>query len=95
MATGITIGQRCDAESHGVGRHMPAVGQERHRTEHAAADDLGDHHPQRQPDHEPGAAFVTRVMRAEEVVIVGPVIQRVRMHRQSSIAQTISSRDHE
>jgi hypothetical protein len=54
---------------------MPAIGQQRHRSEHCSSGDLTDHHRYRQRDHKPGAALVAVVALAEEDVIVGPLIE--------------------
>jgi hypothetical protein len=60
--------------------HMPAVGDERYRAEHRAADDFGDHHGGGQRDHAPGAPFVLTMMRAEKGVTVRPLGHGMRMH---------------
>ena len=74
------IGKRGDAERRGMGRHVPAVGQQRHRAEQRSCHDFADHHDRGQRDHEPGAALVARVFRTEEHVVVGPSVEGMRVH---------------
>jgi hypothetical protein len=59
----------------------PAVGEQRHRSEQRSRHDRADHHDGGQRDDEPGAALVARMPRTEEYVIVGPLIERMRVHR--------------
>ena len=59
------IGQRGNAQRRGMGRHVPAVGEQRHRAEQRSRHDLADHHDRGQRDHEPGAALVAVVRGAQ------------------------------
>ena len=77
LASREQIGQRGDAERRGMGRHVPAVGQQRHRSEQRSRHDLADHHDRGQRHHEPGAALVARMFGTEEDMIVGPLIERM------------------
>ena len=52
------IGERGDAERSRMGRHMPAIGKQRHRAEQRSRHDLADHHDRGQRDHKPGTALV-------------------------------------
>ena len=78
------IGQRRNAECCGMGRHVPAIGQQRHRSEDRAGGDLSHHHDDGQHDHEPGPALIMGVLRPEEHVVVSPLVEGVRMHRSAS-----------
>ena len=71
------IGQRGNAQRRGMGRHVPAVGEQRHRAEQRSRHDLADHHDRGQRDHEPGAALVARMFWTEEQMVVGPLIERM------------------
>jgi hypothetical protein len=74
MPTRECIGDRGNPERRGVGRHVPAIGQQRHRSEKRARDDLADHHCRSQRHHEPGTALVPIVLRTEKYVIVRPLV---------------------
>jgi hypothetical protein len=74
------IGKCRDAERRGMGRHVPAVGKQRHRAEQRSRHDLANHHDRGQRHHEPGAALIAGVFRAEVDVIVGPSVEGMRMH---------------
>ena len=50
--------------------HVPAVGEQRHRTEERTANDLADHHRERQRNDPPGAPRVAVVVLAEIDVLV-------------------------
>lgn len=76
----VSIGQRRNADGRSMGRHVPAIGKQRHRTENRAADNLAGHHREGQADNEPGAPFIARMRGAEKDVIVRPVVERMRMH---------------
>jgi hypothetical protein len=58
------------ASAPGMGRHVPAVGQQRHRAEDRAAGDLGHHHGRGQADDHPGAPLVAVMRLAQEDVLV-------------------------
>jgi hypothetical protein len=79
----VLIGESGNGKRRSVRRHMPAIGEERHRAEHDAADDFGDHHGCGQPYDQPGAPFVAGMTGAEEDVLMGPRVERARMHRLS------------
>jgi len=75
-----------------MGRHVPAVGNERDRAEQGAADNLGDHHESGERHDAPSAPLVLIVMRAEEAVILRPRIDEMRMHHApSATARTPTS----
>jgi hypothetical protein len=63
-----------------MGRHVPAVGEKRHRAEQHAAGDLADHHRGGQRHHQPGAPLVARMRPPQEDVLVGPLVERMRVH---------------
>ena len=65
------IGERGEQQRAGVGAHVEAVGDQRDRAEHRAADDLDDHHRAGQRDHRPDVALALSVRGAEEDVAVG------------------------
>jgi hypothetical protein len=54
--------------------------QQRHRLEHDPADDLGDHHRRRQPDHPPRATLAARLHVGAERVFVLPSTEVVEVH---------------
>ena len=66
MAPGEQVGKAGNRQGRNVGAHMPAVGDQRHRTENGPAGDLGHHHHRGKNHHDPGAALVPVVMPAEE-----------------------------
>jgi hypothetical protein len=74
VLSGEQISHSRDPERRRVRRHVPAVGQQRHRTGQPARHDLAHHHCGCQRHHEPGAAFVVRVLRTKEHVVVGPLV---------------------
>ncbi|GAA0006590.1 hypothetical protein BRDID11002_65960 [Bradyrhizobium diazoefficiens] len=78
------VGERGNAERGCVRAHVPAVGEQRHRAEQRAGDDLADHHDQRQDHHEPGAPLVLVVLLAQESVVMGPLLDGMGMHRLNS-----------
>jgi hypothetical protein len=57
VPAGVVIGHRREQQCACVRRHMQAIGDERDRAEHEAADDLGNHHHGAKPDHHPGSAL--------------------------------------
>jgi hypothetical protein len=64
----VTIGKSGEQQRARMRRHVQAVGNQRDRAKQPAADDLSDHHDAAQRNHEPSAAFVRVVARAEENV---------------------------
>ena len=56
------IGQSGDPERHRVCRHVPAVGEQRHRSGQPARHDLTHHHDGSQRHHDPGASFIPGVL---------------------------------
>jgi hypothetical protein len=54
-----------------VGGHVEAVGQQRHRAEDGACDDLADHHDCGQCHHPQGATRIIVVGGAQKIVVVG------------------------
>ena len=75
-----TVGECGDAEGAGVGRHVPAVGDDRHGAEHRAADNLGNHHRRRERYHAPGAEFVPVMPGAKKNVAVPPRLDGMGVH---------------
>src|SRR4029079_18732248 len=69
-----------------MGGHVPSVGKNRHRSEHDAADDFAAHHGRRQRHHQPDPSLVAGMPLTEENVIVGPLVNGMRMHERSSDA---------
>ena len=67
-----TVGQRRDAERAGMRRHVPAVGDHRHRAEQRTADDLGHHGRGGQRHHKPGAELMPVVTGAKKDMAVLP-----------------------
>ena len=80
MAAREAIGEGCDGQRPGMGRHVPAVGQQGHRAEDRAARDLDHHHGGGETDYQPRAPFVAIVRGAQEDVVVTPVVERVAVH---------------
>ena len=62
----VEIGERGDAERRRVARHVPAVGEERHRVEGVPGDDLDDHHRRREGDDPPGLDLAARLAPRED-----------------------------
>ena len=71
------IGGGGDAERGGVGGHVPAIGQQRHRSEHRSRHNFADHHDGGQRDHEPGPTLILSVLRTEKYVVVDPLVDRM------------------
>ena len=67
---GKPIGQRRHPERKRVGRHVPAVGGQRHRAGNRPDPDFGNHHHRRQADDPANARLVARMRVAEEVMAV-------------------------
>src|SRR5262245_41815875 len=80
LAAGKEIGERGNAERRRMGCHVPAVGEQRHRAEQDAGDDLADHHDRGQRDHKPGAALIAGVLCAEKDVVVRPPVEGMGVH---------------
>ena len=81
MFARVTISEGRDGERTGMGRHMPAVGQQRHGPEYRTAHDLDDHHRSGEPNHQPSPPLVTVVARAKENVIMAPSLERIAVHQ--------------
>jgi hypothetical protein len=60
------IGERGGAERARVGRHVHAVGEQRHRAGEQTRDDLDHHHSGGKRDHPPRTALVHVMRRAEK-----------------------------
>ena len=54
----------------GMGRHVDAVGEQGHRSEQGAGDDLADHHQGGQRDDPAGSPLMGVVAAAEEDMVV-------------------------
>jgi len=78
-----TIGQSRQSHGAGMGRHVPAVSQQRHRVEPGTGGDLHHHGDRGQPDHHPGAPLVLFVLAAQEIVGFEPGFVRVAAHDRS------------
>ena len=74
------VGEPGDAERRRMGRHVPAVGDKRHRAEQVAADDLADHHRGGEDHHEPGSPLMTVMTFAQEGVTVLPGLDGMEVH---------------
>jgi hypothetical protein len=74
------IGQGGDPERGSMGRHVPAIGQQRHRSGEPPPRDFTNHHHRGQPDHEPDAAFVLMMAGTQKDVIVRPLVDRMGVH---------------
>ena len=70
VAPGVKISQRGDQHRRRMGRHMPAVGNQRHRAEADAGYDFHHHHDRGERNHQPGAAFVAFMVFAQEDVVM-------------------------
>ena len=92
MAAGKAVGEGGDGQRRDVGGHVQAIGDEGHRPRPCAAADLGDHHHRGQRDDGPGAPFMGAVLDAEKVVIVSPVLERIRVHHQVPAAVNLGDR---
>ena len=67
------------------------IGQQRHRSEQRSRRNLARHHHDGQRNHEPCPALVAGVLGTEEHVIVGPLVDRMRVHGWSSVVLRIHS----
>lgn len=74
------IGEGGNRERRGVGRHMPAIGEQRHRSEQHAGGDFGDHHDRGDHDNEPYPALVLRMRHTQKDMPVLPGVERVGVH---------------
>jgi hypothetical protein len=63
-----------------MGRHVPTIGQQRHRSGEPSYRDFTDHHDRGQPDHEPDTAFVLMMAGTQKDVIVRPLVDRMGVH---------------
>jgi len=84
MPAGEQIGEAGDRQRDHMGRHVPAVGDKRDRTEKPPADDFDEHHCRGQCHDPPGAPLVLVMAHAEEGVTVHPRGGGVRMHCRTS-----------
>lgn len=84
MSSRKAIRERGNPQRRRMRSHVPAVGEQRHRAEQRARDDLADHHDQRQDDDEPGAPLVLVVLVAQKGVVMGPLFDGMGMHRELS-----------
>ena len=71
MSTSKPVGKGCDAQGTCMGRHVNAIGEERHRSGPQASDDLDHHHCGGQRNDIACASLMRVVRGAEEVVIMG------------------------
>ena len=77
------VGEGRKADRKGMRSHVPAVGQQRHRIEGEAGDDLADHHGERDPQYEAGTALGGRIAAVEYVwVPPGVYLMHVSILRQ-------------
>ena len=67
MASRQVVRTRRNTERQRVRTHVPAIGQQRHGTEHGARGDLDDHHHEREPHHLPRAALGNGIAGVEDV----------------------------
>src|SRR5829696_7734067 len=67
-------------------RHVPAVRQQRHGAENRASQDLADHHGGCERHDPPGAPLIAAMLTTEKNMIMGPSLNRMRMHGLPSIA---------
>ena len=88
VLAGEAISERRNGERCGMGRHVPAVGHQRHGPEDRPCDDLGDHHRRGQAYHEPGAPLMSVVVLPEEDVLVLPIVQGMVVHLFALAAST-------
>ena len=63
------VGHCCYQKCNHMRAHVPAVGQQRHRTRHQPNGDLDNHHRGRNTDHDAGAPFRVRKIRNEIVCL--------------------------
>ena len=63
-----------------MGRHVPAVRNQGHGPEDAAADDLGHHHGCSYRNDGPRPALMAIVFLAQEHVLVTPLLKGVTVH---------------
>eukprot|EP00913_Durusdinium_trenchii_P021378 g20091.t1 len=77
VLAGIGIGHGRDQHGAGVGRHVPAVGRERHGAEDGSGDDFRQHHGRRQCDDQPDLLLVALVVAAQKGVIVTQAVDGI------------------
>ena len=63
------IGEGTEPDGHGMRTHVPAIGQQGHRVEPPAREDLGHHHGGRNAHHPPGAALGGLAAVVKDVVV--------------------------
>ena len=80
VPAGEIVGDGGDGKRRHMGRHVQAVGDQRHGAEQRAAADLGDHHHDGEENHRPGPAFMQRVLGTQKVVGVLPLCERLDLH---------------
>jgi len=85
------VGQRAEADGHRVRAHVPAVGQQCHRVEPPAGQDLHHHGDRGDPHHRPGAAL-RRGVAGVELMMVLPGRQVVAVHEPLRRTVAIRSR---
>ena len=76
----IAIGEHGDRERRDMGRHVPAVGGQRHRSESRAGDDFGHHHDPGENHYQAGPVLVTVMFIAKKIVGVLPRVDGMTMH---------------
>ena len=81
MAPGIAVGEGGDTERTGMGRHVEAVGKQRHRACEIAGGDFANHHGESQDDDDARAPGIVVMCRAKEIVIVRESFDRSRKVR--------------
>ena len=81
---GVAVGEQRDAEGGDVRRHVPAVGQQRHRAAGHAGHDLDQHHHRGQRDDAPRAGLGAAGV-AAEVMAVTPAVDVVVVHAGASV----------
>ena len=70
MSARVEIGERRDQHGADMGRHMPAIGEQRHRAVNRARADLDHHHDGGQRDDEPDTALIALMIGAQKNVAV-------------------------
>jgi hypothetical protein len=84
VAAGEGVGPGRDAERKRVGAHVPAVGEQRHRTEQSAGGDFDHHHGEREPHHLARATLRDRIVQVVDVdvdVVRVETVRHVRRRR--------------
>ena len=91
------IGQSGNRQRPGMGGHVEAIGQERHRAIDRAGNDLADHHRRRQRDDDPGAARIAVMVFTKKNMVVPQgaesfVVHGNSVHRYLLISRNSASR---